>query len=149
MTELLQMIDDENIELLEVNMTGRNKGFYMDNTIFIDSKMRRIDKRCKIAEELGHHFTSTGDITDQSKIENRKQERRARVWGYNEIVPLHRLAEAIDYKVHNQQELAEYLDVPEEYLLEALKYYKEKYGLYCYFNNYVICFEPLSLMKRF
>ena len=148
MTELLQMIEDENIELLEVNMRGRNKGFYINRTIFIDKKMCSADKRCKLAEELGHHFMTVGDITDQTKVENRKQERIARKWGYDELVPLHKLAEAINYPCQSKTELAEYLDVPEEYLLEAVNYYKQKYGPFCYFNDYCIWFEPLRLIKR-
>lgn len=148
MTDLLQMIEDENIELLEVDMHGRNKGFYIDRTILLDRKMCRIDKRCKLAEELGHHFMTVGDITDQTKVENRKQERIARKWGYDELVPIHRLVEAINYPCQTKTELAEYMDVPEDYLLEALNYYKQKYGQFCYFNDYCIWFEPLRIMKR-
>lgn len=149
MIELLQMIEDENIELVETNMTGRNKGFYIDKTIFIDRKMTSIEKKCTLAEELGHHFTTVGDITDQTKVENRKQERIARKWGYERTVPISDLAEAINYKVRSRYEMAEYLEVTEEYLEEAIKYYKQKYGQFCYFNEYMLCFEPFALIKRF
>ena len=39
-------------------------------------------------------------------------------------------------------ETAEYLEVTEEFLLEALQYYKGKYGRYVTIDNYAIYFEP-------
>ena len=149
MDKLLQMIKNEKIEFLEKDMTGRNKGFYSDNVLMIDQKMLIPEKRCTISEELGHHFKTFGDITDQSKIENRKQEKKARAWGYEHLVPLTLLAEAINYPCLNKIDLAEYLDVTEEYLLEAISYYKSKYGLYVNINEYTIWFEPLRLIKMF
>ena len=32
------------------------------------------EKACVLAEELGHHYTTVGDIIDQKESENRKQE---------------------------------------------------------------------------
>lgn len=59
------------------------------------------------------------------------------------------LAEAIDYPCLTRLELAEYLEVTEEYLLEALEYYKQKYGPYVTLGNYTILFEPLKIIKMF
>jgi len=39
-------------------------------------------------------------------------------------------------------ELAEHLDVTEEFLKEALDKYRSKYGCYATVDNYVIYFEP-------
>ena len=41
-----------------------------------------------LAEELGHHYTTVGDILDQTNVSNRKQERLARVWAYNRRIGL-------------------------------------------------------------
>ena len=46
------------------------------------------EKTCVLAEELGHYYTTTGDILDQSDTMNRKQEYRARLWGYNRLIGL-------------------------------------------------------------
>lgn len=48
------------------------------------------------------------------------------------------------HKHHCQSlsESAEYLDVTEEFLADALNYYKAKYGKSARINNYVIYFEP-------
>ena len=45
-------------------------------------------KACVLAEELGHHYTSVGNIIDMSGIQNRKQERQARLHGYKRLVGL-------------------------------------------------------------
>ena len=41
-----------------------------------------------LAEELGHHYTTVGNILDQSVAEARKQERAARIWAYKLRIPL-------------------------------------------------------------
>ena len=41
------------------------------------------EKSCVLAEEIGHYHTSSGNILDQNKVESRKQEYRARLYGYN------------------------------------------------------------------
>ena len=43
--------------------------------------------------------------------------------------------------------MAEYLDVTEEYLEEAIDCYKAKYGLYVSVDNYIIYFKPFAVMK--
>lgn len=147
---LLDYAHNNGIEVTEKYFKSKVDGLCKGNKIGISKKLSTsVAKRCVLIEELGHHFTTVGDISDQSKVENRKQERIARKWGYDKLVPLHALAEAIDYKVQSQYELAEYLEVTEDFLVEALRYYKEKYGLYYQFNQYIICFEPLHLIKTF
>ena len=43
---------------------------------------------------------------------------------------------------HTVYEMAEYLDLTEEFLSEALQYYRSKYGVCTTINNYIIYFEP-------
>ena len=45
-----------------------------------------VEKACVLAEELGHHYTTYGNILDQSDTSNRKQELRARAWAYNKQI---------------------------------------------------------------
>src|SRR5699024_481472 len=105
------------------------------------------DKVCVLAEELGHYHTTTGDILDQSDISNRKQEKQARNWAYKRLVPLHKIIKAFDAGVQNRHELAEYLNVTEAFLLDALKRYKEEYGVSKTIDDYTIYFEPLAVIK--
>lgn len=56
---------------------------------------------------------------------------------------------AYRYGVRNKHELAEYLDVTEDFLYEAIEYYRCKYGIYYKIDTYIIYFEPLGVMKIF
>ena len=105
------------------------------------------EKSCVLAEELGHYYTSSGNILDQTKIENRKQEYRARLYGYNLKIGLTGLIRAYEAGCRNLYEMAEYLDATEEYLIEAIDCYKSKYGLCTSIDNYIIYFEPLAVIK--
>lgn len=124
-------------------------GYYTDNTIFINRTSTNATKHGLMGEELGHHFTSDGNILDFDDPNSTKQEAKARRWGFDHTVPLTRLIEAIDYPCINRAELADYLEVTEEHLLKALDYYKQKYGLYVTIGKYTIMFEPLSIIKMF
>ena len=106
-------------------------------------------KSCVLAEEIGHYCTSSGDILDQSKTENRKQELRARMWAYNKLIGLKGIIRCYEHRCHSFSEMAEYLEVTEEFLSETLKYYRMKYGICVVYEKYVIYFEPtLSVMKK-
>jgi hypothetical protein len=146
--KLLREADNEGIEIYENNYIGKLKGLYVDNTITINTNVTSsVEKKCILIEELGHHHTSCGDIIDQSKLENRKQERRARAWGYEKLVGITKLIDAFKYGVKNRYELSKYLDVTEEYIEEVLNHYKQKYGLFYQIDNYVVYFEPLAVME--
>ena len=57
---------------------GRIKGNRIAIRQDIDTEK---EKACVLAEELGHYYTSVGNILDMTVPENRKQERQARLWG--------------------------------------------------------------------
>jgi len=140
MYEKLLLEYTDKVEVYERNM--RLKGLYSDNVIAISSRLNSsTEKACILAEELGHHYTSAGDILDQTKLSNVKQEKRARSWAYERLIPLNRLIDACAAGCRNRYELAEYLEVTEEFLDEAIKRYKEKYGLFYTVNNYTIYFR--------
>lgn len=100
------------------------------------------EKSCVLAEELGHYFTSAGNILDQTDIVNRKQEYRARLYGYNLKIGLRGIISAHTAGCRNLYEMTDYLDVTEEYLKEALDCYRSKYGEYMKVDNYMIYFIP-------
>lgn len=148
--KLLIETENEGIEILENNYIAGMKGLYIDNIITVNSNIETsIEKKCVLIEELGHHHTSFGNIINQSIVNNRKQERKARAWGYERLVSMDKLVDAIRYGVRNRFELAEYIDVTEEYIEDVIKYYKEKYGFYYKYNNYIIYFEPLAVFEAF
>lgn len=100
------------------------------------------EKSCVLAEELGHHYTSVGNILDMTSAANRKQERQARFWAYNKQIGLIGLVRAFEHGCQNRFEIAEYLEVTEEFLEECISCYRDKYGVYTTVDNYIIYFIP-------
>lgn len=106
------------------------------------------EKACVLAEELGHHHTSVGDIIDLNCPQNRKQERQARLWAYNRQIGLTGLIRAYEHGCQNRHEVAEYLEVTDEFLQEAIDCYCDKYGVGQIVDNYYIIFIPnLQILK--
>jgi len=148
--KLMEEVEKEEIIIVEMELSERIKGIYEDNVIALNKNLKsNAEVACTLAEELGHHYTSVGDILDQSTVENRKQERRARIWGYERLVGIIDLVNAYKDGVRNRFELAEYLEVTEEFINDALNYYKDKYGLYYEIDNYILYFEPLVVLRKF
>lgn len=143
---LLSECFDLNIDVYEEFMKGTIKGLYSDNVVWINKKLKNtIEKACVLAEELGHHFTTGGDILDQKSIANRKQELKARTWAYEKLIPLNKIVQAQKDGVQSHYELAEYLNVTERFLKDALDRYKEKYGIYVFVDGQRLSFDPLSV----
>jgi hypothetical protein len=144
--------DHGDLFVLEMDLCEVNglKGLYMDGCAAIDKNMTNREKGCVLAEEIGHHLTSSGDILDQDIISNRKQEYKARMTGYDIKIGLQGIIEAYEAGCHNIYDIAEHLDVTEEFLHDAIKNYRSKYGLFAKTDGYIIYFEPaLGVMKIF
>ena len=70
---------EEEVQIKETNLSHGFKGLYYDGHILIDSSLTETEKYCILAEEIGHHFTSSGNIIDQNKCTNRQQEASERL----------------------------------------------------------------------
>ncbi|OHW61684.1 hypothetical protein EUAN_18630 [Andreesenia angusta] len=125
------------------------KGLYSDSNIAINNNLTNAEKACLIAEELGHHYTTVGDILDQSEVSNRKLEKTAHNWEYEKLIGLIDLVNAYKSGVRNRHELAYFLEVTEEFIESALNYYREKHGLFATVDNYIVYFEPLGVFEIF
>jgi hypothetical protein len=148
--KLLSEAQYANVEVYEKNMRPTLKGLYSENIIWINKRIHTtIEKGCILAEELGHYHTSAGDIIDQTKLLNRKQEKRARNWAHARLFPLEKIVQAYKHGVKNRHELADFLDVTEVFLEEALNHYKEKHGLFTSIDGLTIYFEPLGVLEMF
>jgi Zn-dependent peptidase ImmA (M78 family) len=147
--ELLKEAAQHGIYTYEKPLSCRTKGLYSDNVICINSNQLSVEKTCAMAEEIGHYHTTSGNILDQSTIQNRKQERRARIWSHRRLIPLSVFVQAHKAGVRNRFELAAQLDVTEDFLQTAIDKYREKYGLFVKLGRHTICFEPLGVMEFF
>lgn len=139
--KLLEESTQQNLIVREMKLLG-HKGRIYNNRVAIRHNMTSTEKGCVLAEELGHHYTTVGNILDQSSADNRKQEYHARLWAYNKLIGLRGIISAHQSGCRNISDVADYLDVTEEFLQEALSCYRQKYGLYAKLDNYVIYFEP-------
>lgn len=148
--ELINEAYSLNLKVKELNLLG-NKGRIKDEKIAIRKDIPTLkEKSCILAEELGHFYTTSGDILAQCITENKKQEYRARLWAYDRQVGLRGIIKAFEANCHNKYEMAEYLDVDEKFLDEAITCYSSKYGEITVFENYIIYFIPnLGVMKMF
>ena len=144
----LEMLEDtadqEGVPIDTVRFeSARIKGLYCDGNIALSADLETsADRSAILAEELGHHYTSSGIILDMNDIGNRKQELQARVWAYNRLIGLQGLIAAYRHGCSNRFEAAEFLNVSEPFLQEAVDYYHSKYGLLYQVDNYTIYFEP-------
>ena len=141
-------IKNDWIEIEETNRLPKfQPGFYINGKIYINSNLPETRKAEVLYEELAHHKLTYGNILDQSKWINRKFENYAKRHGYEAALPLRIIVEAHHYGVSNLYELAQYVQLSEEHVLEILEHYKQKHGIGTHYGDYSITFEPLRVYK--
>ena len=151
--ELLNNAYKSNVTVIEdyAFQSKRIKGLYCDNVIALNKEItNEAEKNCILAEELGHHYTSTGIIVDTNDLNNSKQEYKARVWAYDKQIGIQGLIDAFEYGCRNKHEIADFLEVTEEFLQDAIASFESKYGYYTIYNKYAIYFSPyMHILKMF
>jgi hypothetical protein len=142
--KLEQKAADENIKIDYMRFRSSNiRGLYYEGSVAINSDLLTTAQKADVlAEELGHHYTSSGNIINYKNVNNKKQERTARLWGYNDRIGLMGIINAFKAHCENAHDIAEYLNVSEETLIEALECYRQIYGTGTMVDNYFIQFEP-------
>lgn len=141
-------IKNDWIEIEETNRLPKfQPGLYINGKIYINSNLPETRKAEVLYEELAHHKLTYGNILDQSKWINRKFENYAKRHGYEAALPLRIIIEAHHYGVSNLYELAQYVQLSEEHVLEVLEHYKQKHGIGTHHGDYSITFEPLKVYK--
>ena len=145
--ELTLECEKENILVAEMPMECYD-GRIIGNFVLINTNMNQSQKACVLAEELGHYHTTVGDILDQTDISNRKQERTARLWAYDKPLGLSGLVTCFAERCRTEYDMAECLGVTEEFFHDALKCYRQKYGISVSYDCYEIYFEPTLLVHK-
>ena len=124
-------------------------GRILNNKIVIRDSLDELGKKCVLAEEIGHYLKNAGDILDQRNTSNSRQEDRARSWAYDRLIGLDGLVSAFECGCQTKFDVAEYLDVTTAFLDDALKKYKERYGIVVKYKEYFIYFYPyLAVLKK-
>lgn len=145
--DLLTDADHAGLLVKEQNLLEYDGLIKGDRIAIRETIPTQVAKACVLAEELGHHYTSSGIIIDQTSTSNRKQERRARIWAYKKAFLIDDLIQAFKAGCRNRYEIAEYLEITEAFLQEAIDYYKGKYGPYIIQEPYVIYLDPLGVLE--
>lgn len=131
---LNQLIDKfkKVVTILEVNLYDRFGvyGVYKQDKdglpfIFIEKNQPEIDKKVILVEEFKHMMTSYGVILNQNNHDNAKQENKARALTYKELITIDDLYDCYRQGLRTEFEIAEELDVPQEFLHNAIEYFKE------------------------
>lgn len=143
--KLIKYANDENISIVETYFESDSKGLCIgSDMIAIKKDLTDCEKTCILAEELGHYYTSVGDILDLRDINNQKQETTARKWAVNKLLKIEKLIDSAKHGCESLFEIAEYLDVSEDFLRESISVFRQKYGP-CYVSgNYAIIFNDLG-----
>lgn len=143
------LAENEHIEVVERNFKSKAKGLCKGNKIALNKNLSTTEKVCVLAEELGHNRLTVGNILNQNKASNKKQELIARRWAYEKLIGLSGLVQAYKDNIQGLHNLAEYFEVTPEFFQEAIDYYKTKYGLYKEIDTYILIFEPLGIIDKF
>lgn len=124
---IFEIINKENIILEDFNMNHTNvDGIYfklpmLPPTIAIKKSLMNDSKKyiSVLSEELGHHFTTTGDLlakskTYRDKLYKSKKELLARLWGANFLISDEEFVQALNDCIISISEMAEHFDVTED-----------------------------------
>lgn len=126
--EMVQLAYDQGVYVIEFDFNGSMQGYYCDGYVFIDKYANESQKLALLAEELGHHYTATQNITTLDTLENRKQEAIGRQWAIEQLLPIEDIIESVIGGCYNLYEVSEHLNLPMDFISEALSYYNRKKG---------------------
>lgn len=145
---LLSQAAKAGVEVYSAPMTDHD-GLYMDNVILLNSDLKtNAERACILAEELAHHFTACGNIISNSTLAL-QQELKGRRAAHEILAPIGKLAEAMTLGCcRTKYEVAEYLEITEEFLDEALYQYYLKYGPYISYGDSLLYFSPFGLLRK-
>lgn len=149
LTKYEQLLDEASsygLEVIELDLGG-DCGYCYDNTIYINIGSTETTKYCILSEELGHYFTTAGDITSLNSNNDIRQEYRARNWSYSKIITPDAIIMSILNGANSLYDLANDLNINQKFLLEAIEFYQKKYGLYYVGEKYLLTFSPLNIIS--
>ena len=136
---MLQLAKDEGIEVELFDFIPPVRGIYyaensMSPIIGLDSTLTRDTPllRCILAEELGHHFTTSGCFIPRQfynysdRLHISKIEFKAIKWAANYLIPENDLLDVISSGLYEPWELAEHFNVTEEFAIFRLRLFGAK-----------------------
>lgn len=90
------------------------------------------EEKTNLAHELGHcEYGGFYNYHSPYSIRS-KAEKKASRWAYMHVTPLTDISEAISKGIQSVWELAEYFDVTEQFMFDALNFYTDQIGATIY-----------------
>ncbi|MDW4259485.1 MULTISPECIES: hypothetical protein [Staphylococcus] len=145
---------------IDYDMPNKVGGYYTrdeidpDGLITITGKANHYIQNEIIAEELGHHETSYGNILGAytkstcKHVEDLKQELKARRLGFKLAVPLEKLIKCYKQGIWGDlYEMCLTMQIDRSYFHAAIEDYKKQFGNYVNYEGYHIQFEPLEIKQ--
>lgn len=127
LSSIFKIIEQENIGIEYFDIKAKETdGIYIEAPdtypviVLRDSLLFNSKKFISVlSEELGHHFTTVGDLTQKSKnysekLYKNKKELLAKKWGANFLVSDDEFVQALNDCIISIPEMAEYFSVSEE-----------------------------------
>lgn len=116
-----------------LRLTDNIDGLYFDfghgrTVILINRHIPQCCQLAALAEELGHHFASHGNIVSLKDVTQRKQEVYGRAWAYQRLLPPTEVFSACLDGEGAIWDMAERFGLPESFVREALIFYERKFG---------------------
>lgn len=128
-SDIFNVVEKENIVYEERNLSNlKSKGIYLKldgipPIIAIDSSIINNTNVyiCILSEELGHHFTTYGNLLEpkknyMDKLIKHKKENMARKWASNFLITDEEFIAALNKCISSKFEMAEFFDVTDELL---------------------------------
>lgn len=138
---------EQGVNVIEKNFKSKAKGLWKNNKIGISKELStNAEKSCILAEEYAHYLTSSGNILDLNDISSLKQEYKARSCAYEKLCSISQIVHAIKNGAIDKYEIAEYLNVTDAFLADAIKHHKSKHGLFYKHEDILISFEPTFMI---
>lgn len=131
----------------EKNMPSKQKGLYYNDVVYLNNNLSNAELTSTVAEEIAHHYTSVGDITNYKLIDSSKQERKARLVAAEITIHPTQLILAYENGCREYWEVAEELNITVEALTKGIELFKEKYGEGFLYGEYAIVFGSGNSIK--
>lgn len=128
LVDLFSLAAEEGIEIDFVKMSKLKCVAFPEGWIAIDDSKINGSKELKttLAHELGHFATNTFYNINTHHLDKARCEYRANKWAIEKLIPLAELKIAIKQGLTEIWELSEHFDVPCEFVVKAIEYYKLK-----------------------
>lgn len=127
MNGLLKIANDEGIRI-DLFPMSKNKSVSIPKAIALNPNKIETNRELKVilGHELGHHKRNAF-YTVKSSLEARGwQEERATRWAVNTLLPVDEIKEAFKKGYTETWQLAEYFDVTEDFVKDAVRIHKLK-----------------------